>query len=175
LNYETFTREKVNDRFDFPHTLDLYPYSTEGVAWQQRVNAAAAAAAATTPPTEAPVEARPYLVHPKEYYEYELVGVVVHMGTADSGHYYSLIRERGSTPSLGSRAGTVPVAVDPSVGIESTAAHAIGQADALRATHSGEWFEFNDSIVQVGCCTTSGARTHPAQRAHLVLLHGSLV
>jgi hypothetical protein len=119
------------------------------VAWQARANAAAAAAAAATPPVEAPVEPRPYLVHPKEYYEYELVGVVVHMGTADSGHYYSLIRERGSTPTLGSRAGSVPVALDGAVAVESTAAHAIANADALRASHTGEWFEFNDSIVQV--------------------------
>eukprot|EP00636_Phaeomonas_parva_P018387 CAMPEP_0118870528 /NCGR_PEP_ID=MMETSP1163-20130328/13461_1 /TAXON_ID=124430 /ORGANISM="Phaeomonas parva, Strain CCMP2877" /LENGTH=149 /DNA_ID=CAMNT_0006805541 /DNA_START=103 /DNA_END=549 /DNA_ORIENTATION=+ len=27
---------------------------------------------------------------------YELVGVVIHEGTADSGHYYSLIKDRGS-------------------------------------------------------------------------------
>lgn len=30
------------------------------------------------------------------YYEYELVGVLVHSGTADGGHYYSYIKERGS-------------------------------------------------------------------------------
>lgn len=30
------------------------------------------------------------------YYEYELVGVLVHSGTADAGHYYSFIKERGT-------------------------------------------------------------------------------
>lgn len=34
-----------------------------------------------------------YALHPKEYYEYKLKGVVVHNGTADHGHYYSYIRE----------------------------------------------------------------------------------
>jgi len=29
-----------------------------------------------------------------EYYNYELVGIVVHSGTADSGHYYSYIKEQ---------------------------------------------------------------------------------
>lgn len=32
--------------------------------------------------------------YPKEYYEYALSGIVVHTGTADSGHYYSFIKDR---------------------------------------------------------------------------------
>lgn len=31
-------------------------------------------------------------------YEYELIGVTVHTGTADGGHYYSFIRDRSHTP-----------------------------------------------------------------------------
>lgn len=34
------------------------------------------------------------LKYPKEYYEYKLTGIVVHSGTADSGHYYSFIQDR---------------------------------------------------------------------------------
>ncbi|KAL6068267.1 USP domain-containing protein, variant 2 [Balamuthia mandrillaris] len=33
-------------------------------------------------------------LRPHEYYEYELVGILVHRGVADSGHYYSFIKER---------------------------------------------------------------------------------
>ena len=35
-----------------------------------------------------------YSEKPKDYYQYELVGVLVHTGTAQAGHYYSFIRER---------------------------------------------------------------------------------
>jgi len=31
---------------------------------------------------------------PRSYYQYQLVGIVVHSGTADSGHYYSYIKEQ---------------------------------------------------------------------------------
>ncbi len=33
----------------------------------------------------------PLLTHPQEYYEYKLAGVVVHVGSADFGHYFSYI------------------------------------------------------------------------------------
>jgi len=29
-----------------------------------------------------------------DYYNYELVGIVIHSGTTDSGHYYSYIKEQ---------------------------------------------------------------------------------
>lgn len=38
----------------------------------------------------------PEIVRPKEYYEYKLAGVVVHIGTAEFGHYYSYIDTKRS-------------------------------------------------------------------------------
>ena len=35
-------------------------------------------------------------------YEYELKGIVIHMGTAESGHYYSIIRDQ-TTDSEGNK------------------------------------------------------------------------
>ena len=32
----------------------------------------------------------------KSYYQFKLKGIVVHSGTADSGHYYSYIQDRES-------------------------------------------------------------------------------
>ena len=36
-------------------------------------------------------------IRPREYYEYELVGILVHRGVADSGHYYSFIKDRSAS------------------------------------------------------------------------------
>ena len=55
--------EKLSSRLEFPHSLNLTPYTREGLANQ---------------PLKTPSD-------------YKLKGVVVHKGTAQYGHYYSLI------------------------------------------------------------------------------------
>ncbi|AEO57729.1 hypothetical protein MYCTH_2304264 [Thermothelomyces thermophilus ATCC 42464] len=71
FNLRTMQRSKINDYFSFPDKIDMRPYTIE------------------------------HLSNPnQEQLEdiFELVGVLVHTGTAESGHYYSYIRER---PTLG--------------------------------------------------------------------------
>mmetsp|Transcript_19613 Transcript_19613/g.32371 ORF Transcript_19613/g.32371 Transcript_19613/m.32371 type:complete len:2656 (+) Transcript_19613:93-8060(+) len=82
---------KLNHRISFPKKLNMKPYSAEvlngklprgtdtGEAESSKADAK------ITPPSK----------HPDEYYQYELMGVIVHSGrTLQSGHYYSYIRER---------------------------------------------------------------------------------
>ena len=89
---------KVNSRFEFPHKLNMKPFTKEGRA--DRVEAPTPKPAADTTGAEGdeakgPEDDEPATpLHPDEYYEYELMGVVVHTGTCDSGHYYSFIKER---------------------------------------------------------------------------------
>ena len=76
-DYETYSRWKVKDRFEFPLELDMKPYTVEGCA------SMGTAGDATT-----------NAIHPDAYYKYELRGIVVHSGTAFAGHYYSYIKDR---------------------------------------------------------------------------------
>ena len=74
FSYDVATgmRNKVNDRFEFPDAIDMSPYTVE------------------------------HLMHPKEESDpdiYSLVGVLVHSGNAESGHYYSYIREHPVNPA----------------------------------------------------------------------------
>lgn len=78
-DYETLTRWKVKDRFEFPIALDMRPFTVEGVA------DAAAGSESTSDET---------LKNDARYYQYELRGVVVHSGTAFAGHYYSYVKSR---------------------------------------------------------------------------------
>jgi len=61
---------KLNDLCEFPPTIDLFPYTKEGLA------------SSNSDDDEA---ARMW---------YKLVGILVHSGTADSGHYYSYVKEQ---------------------------------------------------------------------------------
>ena len=66
FNLRTLQRSKINDYFTFPSKIDMRPYTID------------------------------HLSQLDEEVEdiFELVGVLVHSGTAESGHYYSFIRER---------------------------------------------------------------------------------
>lgn len=68
-------RVKVNDYYEFPHQLDMKPYTQEFLAAKEKEREFVSSL-------------------PDDYYNFELIGIVVHMGTADSGHYYSFIKEQ---------------------------------------------------------------------------------
>ncbi|KAL7626866.1 hypothetical protein AAE478_003640 [Parahypoxylon ruwenzoriense] len=73
FNLRTLTRSKINDYFPFPTELDMQPYTIG------------------------------HLSDPSGNTEpdmFELVGVLVHSGTAESGHYYSYIRERPTANAI---------------------------------------------------------------------------
>ncbi|KAL4864454.1 hypothetical protein BDV12DRAFT_176122 [Aspergillus spectabilis] len=70
----TMMRSKINDEFQFPERIDMTPYTVD------------------------------YLSDSNESVQqdvFELVGVLVHSGTAESGHYYSYIRERPAANGRG--------------------------------------------------------------------------
>ncbi|KAJ6786527.1 hypothetical protein PWT90_07046 [Aphanocladium album] len=69
FNLQTLQRSKIDDYFAFPNQLDLQPYTVEHLS-------------GSTPHDQQDI--------------FELVGVLVHAGTAESGHYYSYVRERSS-------------------------------------------------------------------------------
>jgi ubiquitin carboxyl-terminal hydrolase 34 len=62
-----FSRRKIYDHFAFPIALDISPYKIDHLADPSR---------------------------PRKEDWYDLVGVLVHTGTCENGHYYSYIRER---------------------------------------------------------------------------------
>ena len=84
FSFDTLQNDKVNDRFEFPTILDLKDYSfkermkMEGLKLEN-MN------------TEDNTDLDQLMNITDDEYIYRLVGVNVHVGTADRGHYYSLI------------------------------------------------------------------------------------
>ena len=70
FDIQTMTRCKINDEFAFPDRIDMAPYSIERLSDES---------------ADGPEDL------------FELVGVLVHSGTAETGHYYSLIRDQPAT------------------------------------------------------------------------------
>ncbi|KAI1212482.1 uncharacterized protein F4807DRAFT_450526 [Annulohypoxylon truncatum] len=73
FNLRTLTRSKINDYFPFPAKVNMQPYTIEHLSDPSR-------------------NSEPDM--------FELVGVLVHSGTAESGHYYSYIRERPTASKM---------------------------------------------------------------------------
>jgi ubiquitin C-terminal hydrolase len=113
LDFTTFETVKLNNKMSFPTTLDMFPYTKEGIEYYEALEQ-------TMPPPDSPDGDRPPVPvrnsskgnddeegaetstvvaegdasKPDSVdYEYELQGVLVHSGIAQGGHYYSFIRE----------------------------------------------------------------------------------
>lgn len=146
FDFETLMLQKINSRLEFPTELNMEPYTNEGLEWRTKQKSNEKKAKKEGTAEKAPVEKEekggmdseegkteiekekpkevdeeelgPYKLHPKEYYQYKLAGVVVHVGSAEGGHYYSYISTNRGDPSKS----------DPS------------KAD--------KWLEFNDSNIR---------------------------
>ena len=81
FNMVTMMKEKVNTHFSFPFRLDMTPYMEDTLIPKKGGGKDSASLQGGL----------------AESHDYELIGVTVHTGTADGGHYYAFIRDRTST------------------------------------------------------------------------------
>lgn len=85
FNFKRNVRVKINDYYQFPHELDMQPYT------QQHMHANGKSASQES-------QRHQKLNYSQDSgqdiggFKYTLKGAVIHAGVADSGHYYSLIR-----------------------------------------------------------------------------------
>eukprot|EP00981_Chlorochromonas_danica_P000418 scaffold96_cov167-Ochromonas_danica.AAC.25 len=105
FDLETMNRKKVNDFISFPHELDMFPYTEEGVATRevpQQQPLEPSEGDGDASPKESSVSSAPSSSakqlekKPDTYYHYTLKGIVAHVGAIDRGHYYSFVKDRRS-------------------------------------------------------------------------------
>jgi ubiquitin carboxyl-terminal hydrolase 34 len=124
FNFETFRNDKINTYFEFPYTLDLKPYSFyEVMRKENRFKPEKGEDQEDQEAQEAPQDEDNIMPEEETCYEYKLVGVNVHSGTANAGHYWSFINTK--------RGAAEPDEDDPEWG----------------RTDNDPWMKFNDSTV----------------------------
>lgn len=102
LDYNTFETVKLNSRCAFGQTLNMKQYSLDAIEVLEKAEKGKVIesdSSNTMELEENHIEATviaddPLSCLPDENYEYRLVGVLVHAGVAQGGHYYSFIKDR---------------------------------------------------------------------------------
>ena len=101
FDYDSMTKVKVNDYCEFPTKINLEPYTQQGLRKAEKHKKEEKNTEKTENEdvhqdvnqgtNDEKSNEKEYL---ESYFEYKLAGVVIHLGVADSGHYYSLIQDR---------------------------------------------------------------------------------
>ena len=93
FDFDRMCKVKVNDYCEFPNELDMAPFSQQELARQDLIRKMEEKSMAVEDLSEDELFIYQRKV-PASYYQYKLKGIVVHLGTADQGHYYSFIQAR---------------------------------------------------------------------------------
>ena len=146
-DWETSRAVKFDDFFKFPWTLEMGPYTAEGIRRAERegqkikpdeINSDHGNKNIIKTDDETEINdkktprklsfSKTFLKENSDIsHPYELVGIVVHSGQANAGHYYSYIKERRSN-CLKNRT--------------------ISQNHLSNLEKYGRWFKFNDTTVE---------------------------
>lgn len=100
FDFDSMKKIKVNSYCEFPTELNMEPYTTVGLARRETQTDFSKEKAADLMETEEEdkdekkrkQELEEMAKRDPSYYQYQLVGVVIHRGSSESGHYYSFIK-----------------------------------------------------------------------------------
>jgi ubiquitin carboxyl-terminal hydrolase 34 len=103
FNMITMQKEKVNTHFSFPQVLNMSGYMEKKLMGEEVVVTGGNGGEEGSPPMSVGGSetggGEETSGEEMEGFVYELIGVTVHTGTAEGGHYYSFIRERNQESS----------------------------------------------------------------------------
>lgn len=85
FDFERGVKLKINEYCEFPLELDMQPFTRYELQKEERHKKLQEISQGSLPSGGKDFD--------KEYFNYSLRGAIIHLGIADSGHYYSLIRD----------------------------------------------------------------------------------
>ena len=84
FNYQTLSNEKINSKCSFPLELNIRPYCATMQGDANDIH--------QVPLISDTLERMGTVIRVEDCYIYDLVGIIVHEGSSDSGHYFSIIK-----------------------------------------------------------------------------------
>ena len=92
IDYNTMQHSKINERVEFPMELDMNKYTDKEL---EKIDLLKEMEEMNWSYEDLPEDKKQIydFKYPEQYYTYSLRGIVVHMGEANSGHYYSYIKD----------------------------------------------------------------------------------
>jgi len=95
FDFDLMIRKKLNDYFEFQTEIDLHEYTQDFLNQKEKFEKEREERKGQGgDEIEENAKFDFKMRNPSSYYQYDLVGIIVHTGTADSGHYYSYIKEQ---------------------------------------------------------------------------------
>jgi len=94
FDLQTLTKHKLNDRFEFPLSLNLEPYCYDYIQSSDKSTNANSAQGDVASNNGINNDVGASDRDNADQYEYQLAGIISHTGSIDSGHYFSFVRER---------------------------------------------------------------------------------
>lgn len=94
FNMGTMLKEKVNTHFSFPLRLDMSGYMEKKLIPRHCQENEKSETEESSKREEMEASGSTSEIKEEKHCLYDLIGVTVHTGTADGGHYYSFIRDR---------------------------------------------------------------------------------
>lgn len=93
FNFDTMTKFKINDYIEFPMELDMTQYSQDALA-KKDIMKQMEEKNLTLQDLDEDQKLIMQKQIPERYFNYKLKGTIIHLGTAEQGHYYSFIQDR---------------------------------------------------------------------------------
>jgi ubiquitin C-terminal hydrolase len=164
-DWESNRSLKFDDYFQFPRQLNVSPYTYDSIN-KSRLNAATEDSESSMETSSLQPEKQQKLSKKpdKEEITYELVGIVVHSGQANAGHYYSFIKgsaasefslsdEIHALEQMNQSSESITNANDSTMTNESDSvdgnnSHTNSNSNFGYMNSNDKWYKFNDTTVE---------------------------
>lgn len=96
FNYDVFFNTKIHTRLTFPDELNIEPFTKEGIELREGVGVEYLKGLQDNEAEQEKFNQQILHGKDKDYYKLKLKAIIVHSGTPEYGHYYTILKKENS-------------------------------------------------------------------------------